>query len=1697
MKIPRASLLRFDRQEKKKQAEEIVDLRELEIKSESSAFSMLNLLSNQKQYFVYSGPLLLNINPGPNDKSYLNLEKWINNQKNNQLERENSDNHPVLGNSKPHIYSFINYVYRTLISENKSQTVNMLGSLASGKTFNLIHCLEYLCQIACNPYKLKSAETFDTIHKSVQLIHILGSIFRHNNLESTSCGIKVNIGFDNDNYISSFNLEADILDLTLPFSDSGRSFSILHAIVAGASTDVKKMLEFTEKEEDFVFFRKFYKTFDTQQQDRFKLNDLEIWNKFHSLLNYFLFTKQEVLDIIQVLSVVIIANELAVGKYTTQDNSKQETLFKIFKGPSSRKIAAKLGISEEEFLKKTDHFKSINQVKDFVSNLMKKCYQCVLEYIKNKIQAYLNIYFYCLNKDIDLGAYLESLGVIIRSSGNGGISNRNLKTTGNLTNVNNVITKVNNSSIQTIHAYTSQEETRSGNKGVSRKNTSQKGRSASLIANSNNRSNQSNFKINYAMNTNTSQNNNVQTINQTTQTSLIRNILDVNLTKNSMNRRASVKKVSNSKYNTNTNNDNSLFNNNKDIKKENKDTVKETIGEVKNETSQIEKNSERFICFIDFPGEIEDHTLGGFVTNTANECLNSYASSQYSSIYTKLSEEGIFIKYFQKLHANKVVHEILGENGFLNNMENLLQFPDSRESSKVIEWGKNNKNSVFKCNFSTNSVVYDLNVMKNEINSLVYNPATEAIFKQSENSIISWTMKKNPSKILCKKQTVQTIVRNLLNNFIKGLKGIHPFVVYCFHTKNSLRLFPDKNSYNNKEKEEYIEQSRVSMGKTVHTIKEEVVNTRENHRELVEQGNLLPYNQTTHLMRRSLVLSVLYWEWFGYHEWIKVELFNDMFFQDFLFIRDSISIFKIQNLKKFTKEFSQINSSKMSIYEKATCILSTFSDSTKYVMGQMHILCKKGVIGSISKQVEFMKNKYIEENNKRAAPQNVSGNKKYLPNKTSMSNYKKKNSGVGTSNTNLTNISNSTNVRNYNNTSGYSNQVNTKFSEGNQKLGILKNKDSKNINTEELGLNYNKSNDFTGNINNTLSKPTVTVEAEKRRSLKVQCHLSYIDSQQFKSPLQDEEHSNNNELFDLLEGNYQNTKKVISDLASHTKEWNDFKKSNNIIVPKQDFFDRVKRILSDERSYKYFSYEDCVDQIIMIQSLWKGFAVRMKYQTFKCVVHSVTKIQALVKGVQLRFKFKKYIQILYSAVFIQRMYKHRHQRRVESITYIQSFARVFLYRLRVMKFLNKVKTLKKMNLNLAAEKISGSVKDMTGNLSLIRGNSSISDKNLVNLVGRINISHMTDETLEDLTFETFNGIDNETKGLLNKLENLKEGKPGKKGKMNSPQKRNTGNLLTHKNSGNVTSGNSKTLTSENMKRLSSAQLVNMELSNLTGVENKNRIIDSLMNNMGNVVYSNHVNRAVRGSVSDYVISDISSMGLLKRSNNRVEDKLIEYGKNAKLKQEAAKYEKNKQFFDEHAYRPKFKAKPRKVSQGKVEGQPMERPNFYDRQSNHITKHLQNVEELKSEIKEPEIKELTFKPQISKFASSNFQKRTVDDLYSWQKKVEKEKKKKIEEKEVKEENEVQEAINKKHKISKNSEIILKSKHMNQSNMIGSSMMKVNNEKEFEDDEISLNKDEIKLDIENESRINQNILNVMNDNDFSREEELDLWPTKKLN
>ena len=393
MILNKSIIEKFLKKEKSKKILLIDDLSELNTKSESELLDVITQMTKNKNFFKYCYSLLININPGPEYVyDYLNLKDWITNENNNPK-------HEI----KPHLYSFMQYVYETMKAENKSQVVSILGPLGSGKTFNLIHIMEYFTTLYSYPNH--NFENFELIHKSIQFIHILGSIFREKNLESSSCGLLLNLGFNQNNLICSFDIEAQILDYTLPFNEKGRTFSIFHALIAGANEELKRKCKINMNDDNLFNLKNkknnFYR--NDKEKEKFKLNDLEIWNRFYSLLKYFHFTKNEMIDMINCISFILNINELMITK-VKGGKLKNIDYYEIQKGITTRRICTNLGIKIDDKIDEFENkikeykFKNLQEAEIFLQGLIKQAYYILFEYVLIKIKSYINEYFSKINK---------------------------------------------------------------------------------------------------------------------------------------------------------------------------------------------------------------------------------------------------------------------------------------------------------------------------------------------------------------------------------------------------------------------------------------------------------------------------------------------------------------------------------------------------------------------------------------------------------------------------------------------------------------------------------------------------------------------------------------------------------------------------------------------------------------------------------------------------------------------------------------------------------------------------------------------------------------------------------------------------------------------------------------------------------------------------------------------------------------------------------------------------------------------------------------------------------------------------------------------------------------------------------------------------------------------------------------------------
>ena len=1338
--VSKEALNKFREKQKQDSVKQLTDLLDLRSKSESEVYEVLNTMVKNSQFFMYCGPLLLNINPGPNNiKDYLNLQSWI-------KETEKSEEKDW----KPHLYTYMYYVYKILIEEKKDQVVNMLGQIGSGKTFNMIHIIEYFCCMV-GPEN-RQIETFDIIHKSIQLVHIMGSIFRQNNLESTSCGMLLKLGFGPDNKIANFDIDAKILDCTLPFSENGRSYSILHSFLCAATVELKRNFFLPENEIHLNFFRKFRKNFSKKTKERFKLNDYEIWNRFHSLLKFFDFEKDEVIEILQIFSFLININELGM----TNGQIGHLKGYIISKGQTSHRLATLLNMDEDNFIHQMGVFKDIQEIKNALVSLIKYSYYIVFEFILQKIKKRLKNYFTEINPDF---------------------------------NINN---------IKNIH-------------------------------------------------------------------------------------------------------------------------------------------------FLDFPGEVEEQTLGGLLTNLANECINLYAGSSYSSLIEKILREKINLRLFRPLHSYYMVKTLMGKNGLFhylsnpfteNNYNSLKNICQSKSTFKKCirfrEGQIDNQRFKFDIHFSHTSVRYSYKSLYLESKTLVNVNKAHKVFSLSGNKII----KAIYQKIVPTKTDFFTFTHNILHSLFKPIEGLSPFVIYCLHSNNSHKLF-----FGN-ENDEYLS---------------------ENDKQWV-----IPKKLTQDMLKKSLCIPVLYWHWFGYHEWIDIDVFLSEFEDDYIKIiqkqkekekeklngkdkkgnNNEIQVTNNNlNKKEDIKEFME-----MKPFEKANVILNNILLNSDYVVGKNTILFKSGTIINL-------KNKFNESlypNNNQKIPINT----KLI---SLLENY---------SSTNDQNKKNLLPMKH-----SLKNQCDLVYIQG--KKDPNKKDNTKKNNKEEISLIELGEDDLTKKYN----------------------MFNIIDKSKNKSNLNDSLSSNDeNDLDADIEKEKMNDKDLVA-----------FRKKNNIVIPSKSSFELVNSLFNYNKNtnFKIFDYSKVLPEILSIQCAFRCFRARQKHLLLKYLITRIIMVQKIQRGLVTRRKFhrlkkcleliiriqsnfrKKFFSVTLKTILIQKTfrkhlaekkYERKKKRKEESLInpfceYYDSSDEEEVKRVLINKKKREREREKQRKNSIRIEKEKKKRQSEEEKFLKEKENRK---KRLSEKEQRLSLNTKDkmkdDKNKANMFYSYFSDLEGENKDKTETTNNKKKiyNIPSKK----SSKKEDNYDIENEKDIDKIITA---ILLDKNLMK--DNESMNRLLANESGVRKDIRYKLLQLENPSNQV-SNNYNKIIMSS-------NKTSKSNFSLNNNdkgrRIEDKLLDYGKALKQKKAQERIDKLKAEDEQCTFKPKITKR--------IINKNFSNTDFYTRAAKFEEKKEKDLDTIKSKIKEEDKnkEEYTFKPKISK--NSKKIKRSIDDLYNWNEK----KRKKLEEK----------------------------------------------------------------------------------------------------
>ena len=1441
--ISKEALNKFREKEKKDSVKILTDLIDLKSKSESEVYEVLNTMVKNSQFFMYCGPLLLNINPGPNNiRDYLNLKSWI-------KETENLEEQDW----KPHLYSYMYYVYKTLIEEKKDQVVNMLGQIGSGKTFNMIHIIEYLCcMVGPENHQL---ETFDIIHKSIQLVHIMGSIFRQNNLESTSCGILLKLGFGLDNKISNFDIDAKILDCTLPFSENGRSYSILHSFLCAATTELKRNFFLPESEIHLNFFRKFGKNFSKKTKERFKLNDYEIWNRFHSLLKFFEFEKEEVIEILQIFSFLININELGM----TKGEIGHMKGYIISKGQTSHRLATLLTMDEDNFIHQMGVFKDIQEIKNTLVSLMKYSYYIIFEFILFKIKKRLKNYFNEINP---------------------------------------------------------------------------------------------NFNIN----------------------------------------------------------------------------------DIKN------------IYFLDFPGEVEDQTLGGLLTNLANECINLYAGSSYSSVVEKIIREKINLRLFHPLHSYYMLKTLMGPNGLFvylsnpfteanyNSLKSICQSKITfKKCIRFKESQLENQQFKFDMHFSHTSVRYNYQSLYMESKTLVNVSKTYKIFSLSGNKIIKTVY----PRVVPNKIDFFSFTYNILQSLFKPIEGLSPFVIYCLHSNYSHKLFFGS------ENDEYMSETEKSW--------------------------VIPKKLTQDMLKNSLCIPVLYWHWFGYHEWIDIDVFLSEFEDDY------IKIIEKQKEKEKEKQAEQDNKNNniaiqdnnkiednkefkdMKPYEKTNIILNNILLGRDCVIGKNTILFKSGTI--IKLRNKF--NKLLSD-----------------PSKDKL----KKNDSISNPKTKLTSL-----LENY----PSSTNASQKNLLPNNKQNSLKNqcdlvyiqmkKDNQNEKEDSsLAKKGQKKNVKKDNKPNESNKQEIElIELGEDDLTKKYNMFNIMDKSKSKGNLNDSISSNDDNDLDPM---------LINQDKMNDKELAAFRKKNNIVIPSKNNFDLVNNLFNYNKNtnFKIFDYSKVLPEILSIQCAFRCYQAKQRHLLLKYLISRIIIIQKIQRGLVTRRKFRrlkkcleliirlqsnfrkklyfvtKKIILIQKAIrkyFAEKKYERKKKRKEESLKdpdneYFDSSdeeeVRRVIARKKKREKERKKENQRKMLENERKKKISEEAKNQKEREQRRKKLAEKQKKLAMNAKEKMK----DNKNKANMFYSYFSDIegDNKEKGKNNNSINKKNNKvyniPAKRVK-----KEETYDIENEKDMDKVIAA---LLLDKNLMK--DNESMNRLLANENGVKKDVRY---KLLQLENPVSKN----IKRSSATDSNRSSKSNLSMNNNQQNkkgrRIEDKLLDYGKALKQKKAQERVDKLKAEDQECTFKPKLKKR--------IVMKNFSNTDFYTRAAKFQEKKEKDLDTIKSKMTEEEKnkEECTFRPKISK--NSKKIKRSIDDLYNWNKdklkKIEdKQKEKKKKEEEQIELNQQTSFINNKSKILLSRKSKESSKHnynLNDFDNYANEEGNYNGEEEYNN--INENNAEIKFDL----------------------------------
>ena len=427
------------------------------------------------------------------------------------------------------------------------------------------------------------------------------------------------------------------------------------------------------------------------------------------------------------------------------------------------------------------------------------------------------------------------------------------------------------------------------------------------------------------------------------------------------------------------------------------------------------------------------------------------------------------------------------------------------------------------------------------------------IIEISNNKILRIILKKDTikSNLLEAKTFFHFIHYNITEIFLP-LQGLSPFIIYCFHSNNSLKIFYGEKCLEKK------------------------------------SGWNIPERLTNDLCKNSLIMPVLYWDWFGYHEWISIERFLTEYSKDFENIKDKLIRSKGSKGKTLSISFSQLKKEEICHF-----ILTILIGEKQFIIGRSIIILKKGFLSDIRKIIDN-----LQEMNKI--------------NRKTVSTEKKENKKVGFRE---------------------SKDQTKNPPESINKSSSFKKKEGKetNVNKKPKSVKF-----FRRNSLNVLCPYTLLVHKGKTdvNNQSVPEPLNYNLYKYLVLP--DPEAILNNSL-DVSVIN-ANENKMIEEI----KTVEDYTKKNNVIVVNNiSTFNVFKNVLVEKSSnFELFDYSDFHNEISRISSCYRAFKARKKYKVFRYCIRKIIMMQKYIRKWIIKCKFKRFLDVSRNVKIIQTVKKN-------------------------------------------------------------------------------------------------------------------------------------------------------------------------------------------------------------------------------------------------------------------------------------------------------------------------------------------------------------------------------------------------------------------------------------------------------------------------